>query len=285
MTDKRLATKAESLIAWARSQLGCPYIFGAAGQTCTPSYRQSVMQNKPTYAEAIKRNCPVLMGKQPTCAGCKYNGRPSYDCRGLTRLALKAATGRMLMGAGATSQWNDASNWAQKGLIKDMPNTPCFVFVAKGSTMSHTGIYIGGSVIHASGHNSGVIESPMPRSWTHYGIPVGLYEGSKPMPLKKGSKGVAVKTLQTALISLGYNLPRYGADGDYGNETETAVRAFQLAHSLPVDGVWDEECQEVLEERIGIVEEPAPVEDLVIFKRADWEKYLEAVETLLSKVI
>ena len=104
------------------------------------------------------------------------------------------------------------------------------------------------------------------------------------MPLKKGSKGVAVKVLQTALISLGYNLPRYGADGDYGNETETAVKAFQVAHSLPV-GDWDEECQEVLEERIGIVEEPAPVEDLVIFKKADWETYLEAVERLLSKVI
>jgi peptidoglycan hydrolase-like protein with peptidoglycan-binding domain len=75
------------------------------------------------------------------------------------------------------------------------------------------------------------------------------------MPLKKGSKGVAVKVLQTALISLGYNLPRYGADGDYGNETETAVKAFQVAHSLPV-GDWDEECQEVLEERMAIVDEP-----------------------------
>ena len=227
----------------------------------------------------------MLSGKQSTCQGCKYNGRPSYDCRGLTRLALKAATGRMLMGAGATSQWNDNSNWVDKGLIKYMPDKPCFVFVQKGNTMSHTGVYIGGTVIHASGHNSGVIESPMPRTWTHYGIPIGLYEGVKPMPLKKGSKGVAVKTLQTALISLGYNLPRFGADGDYGNETETAVKAFQLAHSLPVDGVWDEEDQEVLEERLAIVEEPKPVEELVVFKKSDWDAYLEAVERLLSKVI
>ena len=106
------------------------------------------------------------------------------------------------------------------------------------------------------------------------------------MPLKKGSKGVAVKALQTALISLGYNLPRYGADGDYGNETETAVKAFQVAHSLPV-GEWDEECQEVLEERMGIVEEPPadPPVEIVAFKRSDWDAYLEAVEKLLSKVI
>ena len=104
------------------------------------------------------------------------------------------------------------------------------------------------------------------------------------MPLKKGSKGVAVKVLQTALMSLGYNLPKFGADGSFGDETETAVHAFQIAHSLPL-GDWDEEDQEVLEERLAIVEEPAPVEDLVIFKKADWETYLEAVETLLKKVI
>ena len=270
------------MIAWAKKQLGCPYIFGAAGQKCTPSYRKAVVQSKPTYADAIRRNCPVLSGKQATCKNCRYEGKPSYDCRGLTRLAVKAVTGRPIMGAGATSQWNDNSNWEIKGPIKAMPETPCIVFVAKGNTMSHTGIYIGGAVIHASGHNSGVIESPMPRSWTHYGIPIGL-EGEK-MPLKKGSKGVAVKVLQTALISLGYNLPKFGADGSFGDETETAVHAFQADHSLPLNG-WDEEDQEVLEERLAIVEEPAPVEDLVIFKKADWETYLEAVETLLKKVI
>ena len=32
-------------------------------------------------------------------------------------------------------------------------------------------------------------------------------------------------------------------------------------------------------------EEPKPIEDLVIFKKADWDAYLEAVERLLSKVI
>jgi cell wall-associated NlpC family hydrolase len=162
------------LTNFARAQLGCPYIFGAAGQTCTPKYRESVIASKPTYADVIRRNCPVLSGKQVACQGCKYNGKPSYDCRGLTRLAVKAATGRAIQGAGATSQWNDASNWDIKGAIAAMPDRPCIVFVAKGSTMSHTGVYIGsGQVIHASGHNSGVIMSPMPRSWTHYGIPIG----------------------------------------------------------------------------------------------------------------
>ena len=35
----------------------------------------------------------------------------------------------------------------------------------------------------------------------------------------------------------GYSLPKYGADGSFGAETENAVRAFQLANGLVVDGV------------------------------------------------
>ena len=41
--------------------------------------------------------------------------------------------------------------------------------------------------------------------------------------LKKGSKGTDVKALQEFLLQLGYSLPRYGADGDLGAETETAL--------------------------------------------------------------
>ena len=57
--------------------------------------------------------------------------------------------------------------------------------------------------------------------------------------LKRGSKGVGVKAMQTALLSLGYSLPRFGADGDFGAETEAAVKAFQTAHGLPATGAWD----------------------------------------------
>ena len=35
--------------------------------------------------------------------------------------------------------------------------------------------------------------------------------------------------LQTDLMKLGYALPKYGADGDYGAETEKAVKQFQLS--------------------------------------------------------
>ncbi|MCL2544929.1 MAG: peptidoglycan-binding protein [Clostridia bacterium] len=55
--------------------------------------------------------------------------------------------------------------------------------------------------------------------------------------LKYGDEGAEVKTLQTALRSLGY----YGGriDGRYGDGTRTAVRAFERRNGLPVDGIAD----------------------------------------------
>lgn len=55
--------------------------------------------------------------------------------------------------------------------------------------------------------------------------------------LSLGSTGPEVKTLQARLLALGYALPLYGVDGDFGPETETAVRAYQRANGLEVDGI------------------------------------------------
>lgn len=54
--------------------------------------------------------------------------------------------------------------------------------------------------------------------------------------LRKGSAGPEVKSLQKKLLQIGYYLGSYGADGDYGDATVTAVRKFQKDNSLAVDG-------------------------------------------------
>lgn len=54
--------------------------------------------------------------------------------------------------------------------------------------------------------------------------------------LRKGSTGPEVKSLQKKLLQIGYYLGSYGADGDYGDATVTAVRKFQKDNSLAVDG-------------------------------------------------
>ena len=57
--------------------------------------------------------------------------------------------------------------------------------------------------------------------------------------LRKGSKGRNVKNLQNILLGLGYSLPVYGADGEFGSETERAVKQYQIDNNLEADGeVW-----------------------------------------------
>lgn len=64
--------------------------------------------------------------------------------------------------------------------------------------------------------------------------------------LEKGSNGTDVKTLQELLIQLGYSLPKFGTDGDFGSETLTAVKAFQSKIGVKSDGIYGTETHAAL---------------------------------------
>ncbi|MGL6282288.1 MAG: peptidoglycan-binding domain-containing protein, partial [Microcoleaceae cyanobacterium] len=59
----------------------------------------------------------------------------------------------------------------------------------------------------------------------------------------KGDKGSKIRTLQTRLNQLGYEVGQI--DGIFGNKTKSAVEQFQLAMELPVSGVVDENTWQV----------------------------------------
>lgn len=59
--------------------------------------------------------------------------------------------------------------------------------------------------------------------------------------LTRGAKGPFVEIMQRRLIALDYDLPRYGADGEMGEETEYALRALQYDNDLIVDGICGEQ--------------------------------------------
>jgi hypothetical protein len=77
--------------------------------------------------------------------------------------------------------------------------------------------------------------------------------------LKNGSEGNDVKEMQSGLIRLGYDLGRWGADGDFGDQTEMAVKQFQSDHGLTVNGMFDEKCVAALD--AALVAISLPVED------------------------
>lgn len=55
--------------------------------------------------------------------------------------------------------------------------------------------------------------------------------------LKVGARGPEVKELQRLLINTGYSVGSYGADGVFGEGTESAVKKFQAANGLSKDGI------------------------------------------------
>lgn len=69
--------------------------------------------------------------------------------------------------------------------------------------------------------------------------------------LKNGSTGDDVKKIQEALVSMGYSLDKFGSDGIFGSETAAAVKAFQEAKGLTVDGIIGPDTLAALKEASG----------------------------------
>ena len=68
--------------------------------------------------------------------------------------------------------------------------------------------------------------------------------------LRNGDKGDFVRSFQFLLLANNIKLPRYGADGDFGGETEAGVIAYQKAKELSTDGAASKETVSSL---LGII--------------------------------
>lgn len=63
--------------------------------------------------------------------------------------------------------------------------------------------------------------------------------------------GDDVKNIQEALKQLGYDLSKYGTDGLIGSETTAAIKAFQQAKGLSVDGIVGPDTVKALQDAVG----------------------------------
>lgn len=73
-----------------------------------------------------------------------------------------------------------------------------------------------------------------PADYVKEGAATVYYSVRLPM-LTKGMKGDTVKVMQYLLLAKGYKLPKFGADGDYGAETENALLLFQEDMNIKPD--------------------------------------------------
>jgi hypothetical protein len=84
-----------------------------------------------------------------------------------------------------------------------------------------------------SGDSNDTLPPPPDKKSFHSSLTTGSSHSDE-FPLKKGSKGAKVKSLQRGLIAkYGKSaLPRYGADGDFGNETISALKKNSLPEEI-----------------------------------------------------
>lgn len=204
--------------------------------------------------------------------GYDQNSRwgPDYDCSSLMISAWEAA-GVPVKTNGATYTGNMRHVFLNTGFrdVTKQVNLSTGAGLQPGDVLlhekNHTAMYLGGGrIVHASINERGTIKGGAVGDQTggeictrsYYNYPWGVIlrykentatsqpTGGETMcsvslpVVQHGDISGAVLSIQNLLLhKWGGKLPKYGADGDFGDETHKAVRAFQTAKKLTVDGV------------------------------------------------
>jgi len=195
--------------------------------------------------------------RQMSCkVGAKWNGHIVTDCSGLFAWWIEQLGGAIAHGSNSIyDRYCKSKGTLKKGKKSDgtelKPGTAVFTTGSDGRH-GHIGLYAGnGKVIEARGAQYGVVETSVTDSrWKAWGeLKMIDYDGADEDPpwdedkdadyptIRRGSKGKYVQLLQVKLKDLGYDLGKWGADGDYGEQTEKAVKAFQKDNGLTPDGI------------------------------------------------
>ena len=110
-------------------------------------------------------------------------------------------------------------------------------------------------VTKTSGHTVVVLSNGNKYEGTVYPMEYALGE----RVLKYGCEGGDVKILQEALLKLGFDLGKWGCDGDFGDCTELALEAFQKKAGIDVDGECGPQTLAALRAALSALEDEKPI--------------------------
>lgn len=192
----------------------------------------------------------------------RENASRVWDCNGMAEGIYEYYTG---VNINTKARYNYSGWCGTKGTGTiptkyRVPGASVFIYSATSGYITHVG-YLDKPVkesnpagdwyvIEARGVMYGVVQTKLSqRGWNRWGLMTKYFDYSdtsaKPSGsvigdeiLQNGDESDAVKQLQLNLIRLGYECGKWGADGDFGDQTETAVEEFQKDHGLEVDGKY-----------------------------------------------
>lgn len=217
------------------------YVWGGNGESY-PIVNEDWIERHETNITNAKR--AIKLYKKAVVAGYEKQLK-AFDCSGLGYYCLKQ------LGLQKTDINANGFKGKCEKIKKEQLTKGCFVFKVNASGRAyHIGYVVDDNlnVIEAKGRDDGVIKRPLKSGgWNYYGIPSYFNDEinttvaketyifkrllKKKTPLIKGED---VKILQAKLNDLGFNCGK--VDGAYGNKTATAVKAYQKANNLTVDG-------------------------------------------------
>ena len=142
------------------------------------------------------------------------------DCSSLMHVCIMAGGARMAYGANGTTT---------SIMVREIMNTGDFEKLTDSKYLTSDKYLRRGDILVKKGHTAMVLEDGAEADAWHEHKPdiATIYYSVRLPVLQRGMKSDAVKSMQQLLTARGYELPRYGADGDYGEETENAILCFQ----------------------------------------------------------
>ncbi|MEG2623986.1 MAG: peptidoglycan-binding protein [Clostridia bacterium] len=257
---------------WAYEN-GCGYIMGSYGQ------------DPQNWAKSAWWFTQYKGSQREKALYWREHAPQVFDCNGIAEGCYQKETG---VNINARARNNYAAWCTNKGSgrIPVKLRVPgAAVFIHNGRYISHVGYLwkpVGESkpegdwwVIEARGVMYGVVKTKLyARGWNRYGWMTKYFDydaAAEPVvyalgerTLSVGCEGEDARELQTKLLSWGYDLGKWGADGEFGSCTKAAVAKFQQDHMLPATGVYDADTHAALvdfaesESEDGDVETPDP---------------------------
>lgn len=248
-TADKLAAKAKDIAQNYKTL----YVKGCFGAPLTPANKTRYL-NEYSWNRSAERK-PMIQSATENTFG--------FDCNNLIKGILWGWCGdKTKVYGGAVWISNGVPDISEDQMIArcDGVSTAGWKDMAVGEVVwmsGHIGIYIGdGLAVEASPKwenrvqitavgNIGAKVGYNTRTWTKHGrLPWVDYSGNTKegyctvdiKVLKKGAKGDDVRAMQYLLIGNGFSCGDCGADGSFGGATDTAVRAYQEANGLSVDG-------------------------------------------------